>query len=52
VLSVFVAVMFGGTLAGAVPGLAMPGISWEGHLFGLLGGVLVARRFKPKHERS
>jgi membrane associated rhomboid family serine protease len=47
-LSVVIAVLFGGTLAGAVPGLSMPGISWEGHLFGLIGGILVARRFKNK----
>lgn len=52
VLSIFIAVMFGSTLAGAVPGLAMPGISWEGHLFGLIGGVLVARRFKRKREQD
>lgn len=45
-LSIVIAILFGGTLAGAVPGMAMPGISWEGHLFGLLGGVLVARRLK------
>lgn len=51
-LSVLVAFGFGGLLAGAVPGLAMPGISWEGHFFGLLGGVLVARRFKRVRERE
>ena len=51
-VSIFIALMFGGTLAGAVPGVAMPGVSWEGHLFGLLGGVLVARRFKRLRERT
>jgi membrane associated rhomboid family serine protease len=50
VLSIVIAIFFGGTLAGAVPGLSMPGISWEGHFFGLLGGVLVARRFKRARE--
>jgi membrane associated rhomboid family serine protease len=50
-LSVAIAILFGGTLAGAVPGMAMPGISWEGHLFGLLGGVLVARRLKRARAR-
>lgn len=50
VLSVVIGILFGGTLAGAVPGLSMPGISWEGHLFGLIGGVLVARRLKRKRE--
>lgn len=50
-LSLAIAILFGGTLAGAVPGIAMPGISWEGHLFGLLGGVLVARRLKRARAR-
>ncbi|MFO7562642.1 MAG: rhomboid family intramembrane serine protease [Enhygromyxa sp.] len=52
VLSLVIGVLFGGTLAGAVPGLSMPGISWEGHLFGLLGGVLVARRLKNNTKRE
>jgi membrane associated rhomboid family serine protease len=34
-------VFFGGMLRGVFPGL--PGISWEGHLFGFLGGILAAR---------
>ena len=50
-LSLAIAILFGGTLAGAVPGMAMPGISWEGHLFGLLGGVLVARRLERARAR-
>jgi hypothetical protein len=32
---------FGGALRGLFPGL--PGISWESHIFGFLGGVLAAR---------
>jgi membrane associated rhomboid family serine protease len=51
-ISIGIALMFGGLLAGAIPGLAGWGISWEGHLFGLIGGVLVARRFKAKVARS
>jgi membrane associated rhomboid family serine protease len=47
-LSLVIGIFFGGMLAGAVPGMSMPGISWEGHLFGLLGGVLVARRLRRK----
>lgn len=50
-LSLMIGLFFGGMLAGAVPGLSMPGISWEGHLFGLIGGVLVARRLEQKQEK-
>ncbi len=39
--SVLALVLFGGTLRGLFPGTA--GISWEGHLFGFLGGILSAR---------
>ncbi|WP_219908088.1 rhomboid family intramembrane serine protease [Enhygromyxa salina] len=46
IISVVIAFMFGSMLSGAIPGLAGCGISWEGHLFGLLGGVLVARRLR------
>ncbi|HVH98402.1 MAG TPA: rhomboid family intramembrane serine protease [Enhygromyxa sp.] len=52
IVSIAVAWMFGSLLTGAIPGLAGPGISWEGHLFGMLGGVLVARRFKALRMRS
>lgn len=47
-LSLAFGLLFGGTLAGAIPGLADAGISWQGHLFGLLGGVLVARRLRKR----
>ncbi len=33
--------LYGGFLWGVLPG--DPGISWEGHAFGLLGGILAAR---------
>ena len=52
ILSIVFAVGFGSMLTGAIPGLAGCGISWEGHLFGLLGGVLVARRFKATPKPS
>jgi membrane associated rhomboid family serine protease len=43
-ISLLVAVLWGGTVLGVLPGT--PGISWEGHLGGFLGGVLAARRFR------
>ena len=39
--SIVVFFLYGGALFGIVPGQA--GISWQGHLFGLLGGILAAR---------
>jgi membrane associated rhomboid family serine protease len=39
--SVAVGLLYGGALFGLLPG--QPGVSWEGHLFGFLGGVLSAR---------
>ena len=40
-LSVLVAVVYGSLLLGLLP--TVPGISWQGHLFGFLGGGLAAR---------
>jgi membrane associated rhomboid family serine protease len=39
--SVFVGVVYGGLLWGVLPNQV--GISWEGHLFGFLGGVAAAK---------
>ncbi|MBC6480012.1 MAG: rhomboid family intramembrane serine protease [Hormoscilla sp. GM7CHS1pb] len=39
--SVVVAFFYGSLIAGVLPGQV--GISWEGHLFGLIGGVLAAK---------
>lgn len=39
--SIVVFFLYGGALFGVLPGQA--GISWEGHLFGFIGGVLSAR---------
>ena len=43
VLSLLVGWFQGSLLLGMIPGVAPAHISWEGHLFGFLGGVLVAR---------
>lgn len=45
-LSVLVTVMWGGVVVGVLPG--QPGISWQAHLGGFLGGVLAARTLAPR----
>ncbi|HEY9633350.1 MAG TPA: rhomboid family intramembrane serine protease [Coleofasciculaceae cyanobacterium] len=40
-LSLIVGFLYGGAIWGVLP--SQPGISWEGHLFGFIGGVLAAR---------
>lgn len=46
--SVLVFLMYGGALWGVLPGQI--GISWQGHLFGLLGGVLAARLMHGRRD--
>ncbi len=41
IIALFVGCTYGGVLWGILPSL--PGISWEGHLFGFLSGILAAR---------
>jgi membrane associated rhomboid family serine protease len=52
-LAVALFALWGGVLWGVLPGAA--GISWEGHLFGALGGLiaaqLVARADRPRADR-
>ena len=40
-LSVFVAIIYGGLIWGVLP--TRVGVSWEGHLFGFIGGAIAAR---------
>jgi membrane associated rhomboid family serine protease len=42
--------MYGGLLLGVLPG--QPGISWQGHLFGAVGGGLAAAFLNERRERS
>ncbi len=51
-LSVVVVFLYGGLVLGVLP--SRPGISWQGHLFGFLGGVLAAKLIatEKKNNRS
>ncbi len=42
--------LYGGALWGLLPG--QTGISWEGHLFGLIGGIIAARYLASKPEKK
>ena len=50
-VGVLVLLVYGGLLFGVLPG--QPGISWQGHLFGAVGGALAARwvRDRPARRR-
>ena len=50
-LSLIVGVLYGSLIWGVLP--LQQGISWEGHLFGFIGGVLAARLLtRPKKKLS
>jgi len=45
-MSVAVTALWGGVALGVLPG--QPGISWQAHLGGFLGGILAARALAPR----
>ncbi len=47
--SLVVLFLYGGALWGVLPG--QPGVSWEGHAFGFLGGVIAAGLITPRPRR-
>ena len=48
-LGAVVLILYGGALWGVLPG--QPGISWQGHLFGAIGGGLAAWWLAPDRQR-
>ena len=49
-LSVIVGFLYGGAIWGVLP--TQPGVSWEGHLFGFVGGVIAARFLSQRKKVS
>jgi membrane associated rhomboid family serine protease len=50
ILGIVLFFMYGGLLLGVLPG--QPGISWQGHLFGAVGGGLAASFLNDRKARS
>lgn len=48
-VGVAVFLLYGGVLLGVLPGT--PGVSWQGHLFGAVGGVLAAYAHAQRRRR-
>lgn len=49
-VSLVVAVVYGGLVFGVLP--SQPGISWQSHLFGFIGGILAARLLARQRSTS
>lgn len=45
-LSIFVAIAYGGFIWGVFP--SQMGVSWQGHLFGFIGGAIAAKMVTPE----
>ena len=50
VLSVFVAIAYGSFIWGVFP--SQMGVSWQGHLFGFIGGAIAAKMVAKEKHRS
>ncbi len=51
-VSALVALFYGGMIFGVMPVIAGAGISWEGHLFGFLGGITSAKLLYGRKTRG
>ena len=49
-LSILVSFLYGGLVLEMLP--SRPGISWEGHLFGFLGGILAAKLIANEKQET
>lgn len=47
-LSIFVAIAYGGFIWGVFP--SQMGVSWQGHLFGFIGGAIAAKMVTPERN--
>lgn len=50
-VSVVILLLYGSSLTGTLPWLAGPGVSWQGHLFGAIGGGMAAWLLPPASAR-
>jgi membrane associated rhomboid family serine protease len=51
-VGVVVGLLYGWQVVGVLPGAADPAVSWQGHLFGFLGGVIAAVLFRAPRRLS